>query len=159
MGLYAINRAGDVFSKKRDGSWRMLKPYLIAGYKAIGFCIEGKRKITHIHRLLAITYIPNPHNKPCVNHKDGNKLNNDLSNLEWNSHSENSKHAFKIGLSTHRGENCHTAKLKSNTAKAIYLLKDQYSQSDLAKMFGVKQNVIYKIHKKISWKHETANLD
>lgn len=51
-----------------------------------------------IHRVLAELYIPNPYNKPCVNHKDGNKLNNDLSNLEWVTYSENNIHALQHGL-------------------------------------------------------------
>lgn len=51
-----------------------------------------------IHRLLAIHFIPNPNNYKCVNHIDGNKLNYSLDNLEWCTHSQNTTHAFKIGL-------------------------------------------------------------
>lgn len=51
-----------------------------------------------IHRLLAETFIENPDNLKCVNHKDGNKLNNSLNNLEWCSHSYNNIHAFELGL-------------------------------------------------------------
>ena len=52
------------------------------------------QKIHKIHRLLAEHFISNPENKPCINHKDGNKLNNDLNNLEWATISENTKHAY-----------------------------------------------------------------
>jgi hypothetical protein len=62
---------------------------------------EGKRKNTSIHRLMAETFLPNPEKKAHVNHIDGNKLNNILSNLEWATEKENSRHAVNTGLSTY----------------------------------------------------------
>ena len=59
---------------------------------------DGSDYQISVHRMVAITFIPNPENKPEVNHKDGNKHNNDISNLEWVSKSENVIHAFKHGL-------------------------------------------------------------
>lgn len=56
------------------------------------------RKHRNIHRVIAETFIPNPSNLPCVNHKDGNKLNNSVDNLEWCTHSENTLHSFQNGL-------------------------------------------------------------
>lgn len=64
------------------------------GYEGIG--LAGRLYL--IHRLLAEQYLLNIDNKPCVNHKDGNKLNNSLDNLEWVTYSENTRHAFATGL-------------------------------------------------------------
>ena len=58
----------------------------------------GKKSHKNIHRLVAETFIENPFVKPCVNHIDGNKLNNHVDNLEWVTYSENDLHAFRIGL-------------------------------------------------------------
>lgn len=59
---------------------------------------NGKSKSELVHILIARTFIPNPLSKPTVNHKDGNKHNNNIKNLEWNTYSENNSHAIRIGL-------------------------------------------------------------
>ena len=57
-----------------------------------------RKKYCLVHRLVANAFIPNPENKRCINHKDGNKKNNNINNLEWVSYSENMKHAYRTGL-------------------------------------------------------------
>ena len=64
------------------------------GYLTVA--LRGKTKT--IHRMVAEVFIPNPLNLSCVNHKDGNKLNNHISNLEWSTYSDNIKHAYRLGL-------------------------------------------------------------
>jgi HNH endonuclease/NUMOD4 motif len=72
--------------------------YHNAGYYMVDLCENGKRKKLLVHRIVAETFIPNPENKDCINHKDGNKTNNSLNNLEWCSKGENNIHAIeKLG--------------------------------------------------------------
>ena len=66
------------------------------GYYQCGLCENGKGFLVKCHREVAKAFIENPYNKPCVNHIDGNKLNNDVSNLEWCTHKENSLHAVRV---------------------------------------------------------------
>ena len=78
---------------------RILKKHKgTTGYYYINLSKNSKIKQVRVHRLVAETFIPNPNNLPCVNHKDGNKLNNNTSNLEWCSYSYNNSEAYKIGL-------------------------------------------------------------
>lgn len=73
------------------------------GYKQIGRTVNGKRRTLQVHRLVAMAYIPNPENKPEVNHKDGNKANNHVSNLEWCTRKENQRHAYDSGFMVANG--------------------------------------------------------
>ena len=80
-GLYQVTSCGKVWSYK---SGKFLKPVKDkVGYSIVGLHKDGEQKKYYIHRLVAMTYIPNPDNLPQVNHKDENKENNALPNLEW----------------------------------------------------------------------------
>ena len=68
------------------------------GYPSVDVYQDGMRKTKRVHRLVAETFLPNPDNKPEVNHKDGNKHNNHVSNLEWVTSKENCRHAWDNGL-------------------------------------------------------------
>ena len=59
------------------------------GYKAVNLYLNGKMKTYKVHRLVALTFIANPDNKPCVDHIDGNRTNNNVNNLRWVTNSEN----------------------------------------------------------------------
>lgn len=80
--------------------WRILKQTYdkSCGYYIVCLYNEFGRKNKRVHRLLMEAFVPNPLNKKQINHKDANKLNNDMSNLEWATSSENTQHAFNIGL-------------------------------------------------------------
>lgn len=75
------------------------------GYYHVDIQEFGRPKKVALHRLLALQYIKNPENKRTVNHKDGDKLNNNLSNLEWATYQENTKHAYDTNLQPYR-RNC-----------------------------------------------------
>lgn len=84
----------------------ILKPSTITkGYKGITLTKDKKRYPKKVHRLVAEAFIPNPNNKPQINHIDCNKSNNNINNLEWCTNSENQKHAFKNGLNSSKKAN------------------------------------------------------
>lgn len=104
-GRYGVTEDGVVFSypkewiggngevHKHEG--KQLKPYINSnGYYEVGLSKDGKSYNYKIHQLVAHVYLTNPENKPQINHKDGNKLNNHISNLEWVSAKENTQHSF-----------------------------------------------------------------
>ena len=67
-----------------------------SGYFIVSFCVDGLKSNQTVHRLVARAFITNESNKPQVNHKDGNKLNNHIDNLEWMTASENGLHSFRV---------------------------------------------------------------
>src|SRR5699024_7685661 len=107
-GLYEVSKCGKVRSKDREvghryGGTRIfpgreLKSYLANGYPKVSLSAKGERKKEYVHRLVAKSFVPNPLNLSLVNHIDGDKENPEATNLEWVTYSENSLHAFRIGI-------------------------------------------------------------
>lgn len=99
---YFISTDGEVYSKavfsgNPNGVLRKLKLGTNnRGYLMCVLCKNSKMFPKKIHRLVAETFIPNPDNKPEVNHKNGNKFDNNVSNLEWTTRSDNLKHCYRI---------------------------------------------------------------
>ena len=111
-------------------------------------------KTKTVHRLVATAFIPNPDNKPQVNHKDGNKQNNCVDNLEWVTQSENDIHAFKIGLKTQQGIENANSKLSENDVLGIRgLYLDGLTQKEIAKIYLINQSNVSIIINKKRWKH------
>ena len=93
-GLYKVSNKGRIFSILTN---KILNPTLDEkGYYRVGLMKNGKRKNARVHRLVAIAFIPNPYNKPCINHIDEIKTNNIIENLEWCTVKENNIHGSKL---------------------------------------------------------------
>lgn len=117
---YLVNRNGKVFSKKNN---KFLSPNIHkTGYTKIVLCKDAKTKTFLVHRLVADAYLENRENKKTVNHINGIKTDNRLSNLEWANHSENIKHAFLIGLKS--SSDHHRNTIKKQFSKLVINLQN-----------------------------------
>lgn len=138
---------------------RVLKQKRIKNrYPFIILCLDGKPITCSVHRLVALTFIPNPDCKPQVNHRDGNKQNNRKDNLEWVTNSENANHAFQVlGRKSFPpcGENNHYAKLSTDDVRQIraWWKTGDVTQTALASKWGITSGHIFDIVHGFSWKH------
>ena len=95
-GLYKITKDGQVWSvRSKKFIYRDLTMH---GYYQVKLCVKKVRKNMSVHRLVALAYLPNPENKPQVNHKNGVKTDNHVNNLEWMTEKENLEHAMDNNL-------------------------------------------------------------
>lgn len=156
--LYEIDENGNVYSLPRIkrtptteflSKEKILKPYKNCwGYLLVDMRKGNKRYIKCVHRLVAETFIPNPDNKPQVNHIDGNKNNNCVTNLEWCTCSENQFHAFENGLKPKNFDH----PFSKFSEKDIKYIRENYIPNKrgngirtLAKKFGVCDSTIRQI--------------
>ena len=148
--LYSITENGDIFSYK---SKKFLKPIKQkTGYLTINLYKDKKFKIYSLHRLTAMAFITNTDNKPMVNHKDLNKWNNEINNLEWVTAKENIQHACNNGIRC--GSKNGNSKLNENQIKEIrekYKFR-KYTYKMLSDEYGVMKHYIGRIINYNVWK-------
>lgn len=142
---YYITDCGKVISN-RNNQLKILKPAFTT-YKYLMVSLSGKSK--YIHRLVAENFLELDSRE--VNHIDGNKLNNHVSNLEWCTRSENIKHAFDKGLKSHKREKHPRAKLSEKDIKFIKKNKGIITQQKMADKFKVHNTTINAIINGRSW--------
>ncbi|MAO65071.1 MAG: hypothetical protein CL666_08725 [Balneola sp.] len=157
--FYEISNYGRVRSYRVNNLplKRAKKPKILKGsvgphYRGVAF---GRGNYFTVHTLVAKHFIPNPDNKPEVNHKDGNKLNNFYKNLEWATHQENMLHASQTGLTPNKGEQNSFAELSK---QQVIQIRDIFDNSDimiktLAERFNVHRRTISRIVKRETWRH------
>lgn len=164
-GLYEASTLGRVRSLDRlihcrNGSVKQYRGTVLTpsttntDYLSVQLSRDGKPIRYLVHRLVALTFIPNPDGLEEVNHKDGVKRNNELSNLEWMSRVRNIRHAMGMGLIQGLGEDNPAAKLTESDARLI----KEYSRlalhpKELARAFSVKPSTITDIQLGRSWQH------
>ena len=145
---YVVSNNGDVIrleyrdKKGANRPFKLLKPNINEdGYASTTLRNDEGKKTFRIHRLVAREFIPNPENKETVNHIDGNKLNNRVENLEWNTREENMQHAYKIGLKKSNNIMATSSKMKmckpvkitvKETGESLYFL----SARECSRHFG-----------------------
>lgn len=147
---YLVRDDGLVWSTNVN---RFLKPELgTRGYRRVN--LNGKRYL--VHRLVAMAFLPNVNSKPQVNHIDGNKSNNALTNLEWATASENGRHASETGLyKAAKGIACGRSKLSERQVIEILdLLQSGNTALDIASQLeGVTRQTVRDIRVNRTWKH------
>ena len=166
-GFYEISNRGRV---RRIAPGHGAKPgkilkgsYAHKGYHTVTLCRDGICKTFTAHRLVAEHFLQNPNSVAQVHHKDGNKSNNNATNLEWVTGAQNESHAKTRGLKA-RGERHGNSRLNESDVREIRAryTSQRISQRQLARQYGVSQNQIWKILNGRSWKylqdsHETVN--
>ena len=154
---YKVSNFGNVDSlnyRGRGKRKRMINCNTTKGYMRANLTINGKPKMFLVHRLVAMCFIPNPNNYKQVNHIDGNKLNNHVSNLEWCSNQQNRDHAKKLGLNA-KGEKVGSAKITEAIVIEIFRLRnvEKWTQQRIADHFEIGQSTVGTVLRRKQWKH------
>lgn len=147
---YSVSNLGNV---RRNRDNHIIAFYInVNGYKTVTLYKDGVGKSQRVHRLVAEAFVPNPENKRCVNHKDGDKLNNSADNLEWCTSSENNAHAYRMGLKRPSFGN---AVVDKSTVLEIRRKFEELNKTrfELAAEYNLNKWVVNAIIARRSWNH------
>lgn len=154
-GLYWIYPDGRILTRnwKNTGREAILRPATDKkGYKRVALMKDGKLSTHKVHRLVAINFIPNPSSKPQVNHKDGDKSNNHVDNLEWATNAENVIHAIRNGAIK-----IFNSDIKITSDEDVVKIRNMFNAGFNKKEISVKLNItkerVNSIIRKRSFKH------
>lgn len=152
-GWYKVSNDGDVKSIDRyighsRGGKRLykgapVKKALKRGYWQVRLKMDGNSYYFNVHRLVAAAFIPNKEGKPQVNHIDGDKLNNHVSNLEWCTVAENIQHAVEKRL----------IETKLTDEQAVEVHDSKLSNRKLAAKYGINSTIVWRIKNELAYKH------
>lgn len=166
-GLYQISDTGLVKSLKRtcnskNGKLRIVPEKILTpkldkdGYLVLHLSKNNKRWYISIHRLVGLNFISNVFNFPEINHKDGNKLNNNVNNLEWCTTKKNVQHSFDIGLNIpKKGSKRAMSKM---TEEKVIEVRNRYKNENislkiLSKDYNICAQTLHSIINRKTWKH------
>ena len=144
-GLYEVSNMQRVKSLKRNKNGKLIEIILRCGFHRFGYpkytlCKENKFFYVQLHRIIAIAFIPNPLNLPCINH---------IENLEWCTHSHNSIHAYKTGRLSKLGEKNSMAIL--NESDVIYIFNFDGDKKELMTKYNCSRGTINDIKAGRRW--------
>jgi len=152
-----VSRKGDIES---NGTLRKLVNNGGGYYKVI-IRVKSERCSCFVHRLVAQAFIPNPDNLPEVNHIDGDKGNNCVSNLEWVTKTENIRHAFKTDLMDASKISCERSSSTDKTNEEIHEIckdiQDGMKNSEICEKYDVPKQFVSKIKNRLTWKEVSKN--
>lgn len=149
-GLYQVSNLGGIKSLPRNSTrGGILKPLIHRGYSSVELCKNNIKKRFRVHRLEAFAFLPNPKNKPYINHKNGIRNDNRLENIEWCTNSENQLHSYReLGRINHRpclgktGALCKNSRPVNQYDLRGNFIKTWPGQSEAARQLGLYQTNI-----------------
>ncbi len=163
---YMISSSGIVLNTKTNKTMGSI-PNKYTGYRSVTICQDGISHTFGIHILVAIYFINKPkvddNIKLEVNHKDGNKLNNNVSNLEWVTRSENIQHAFRTGLNKAHPkigiEHWNTKQTEETIHKICKMIQDGYNTFTIVKALNVSKDLVNNVRNGNTWKNISSEYN